>query len=276
MKKRIILLLLCVLLCCSACASADVTPSATGSTQLTEAAKPTDPTAAPTVEPTQPTQEPTQAPTQVPTEPAHSPLYIEGVSVEDVIRYFNEVCLDAEYVNGGDASRVQKWMYPIYYSIDGQWTEYDMEVFRGFTAWLNTIEGCPGIYASENALLTNLSIHFCTSSELVGIMGDQFVGADGGVTFWYADDIIYNAIICYCNEIDQQVRNSVILEEIYNGLGPVQDTDLRPDSIIFSGYTQPQSLTAVDELLLRLLYHPDIRCGMNAAQCEAVIRSLYY
>lgn len=276
MKKRTILLLLCVLLCCSACASADVTPSATGSTQPTEAAKPTDPTAAPTVEPTQPTQEPTQAPTQVPTEPAHSPLYIEGLSVEDVIRYFNEVCLDAEFANGGDPTRVQKWMNPIYYTVTGNPTEKDIAVFQGFVAWLNEIEGFPGIYASENPLLTNLNIYFCTYSEFLTLMGDQFAGADGGVTFWYADDIIYNAIICYCNEIDQQVRNSVILEEIYNGLGPVQDTDLRPDSIIFSGYTQPQSLTAVDELLLRLLYHPDIRCGMNAAQCEAVIRSLYY
>ena len=30
------------------------------------------------------------------------------------------------------------------------------------------------------------------------------------------------------------------------------------------------------KLLLQLLYHPDIRCGMNAAECEAVIRGLYY
>ena len=268
MKTATIALMLCILFCLSACARVDAPPSATAAGQNTEGANPTDPTAAPTEEPTQPTQEPT--------EPAHSPLYIEGLSVEDVIRYFNEVCLDAEFANGGDATRVQKWMNPIYYTVTGNPTEKDIAVFQGFVAWLNEIEGFPGIYASENPLLTNLNIYFCTYSEFLTLMGDQFAGMDGGVTFWYADDIIYNAIICYCNEIDQQVRNSVILEEIYNGLGPVQDTDLRPDSIIYSGYTQPQSLTAVDELLLRLLYHPDIRCGMNAAQCEAVIRSLYY
>ena len=67
----------------------------------------------------------------------------------------------------------------------------------------------------------------------------------------------------------------MILEEIYNGLGPIQDTTLRPDSIIWAEYAEPQSLTAVDQLLLRLLYHPEMDPGMDAARCEAVIRELY-
>ena len=83
-------------------------------------------------------------------------------------------------------------------------------------------------------------------------------------------------MICIRTDIDQQVRNSVIMEEIYNGLGPVQDTSLRKDSIIYSGFSQPQWLTAVDELIVKLLYHPDIKCGMDAAACESVIRSVYY
>jgi hypothetical protein len=32
----------------------------------------------------------------------------------------------------------------------------------------------------------------------------------------------------------------------------------------------------VDELILKLLYHPEMLPGMNAAQCEEVIRRLYY
>ena len=90
------------------------------------------------------------------------------------------------------------------------------------------------------------------------------------------DNQIYDAIICCRTDLNQVVRNSVILEEIYNGLGPVQDTVLREDSIIYSYYSEPQSLTEVDELILKLLYHPDIVCGMDATDCEAVIRQLYY
>ncbi len=212
-----------------------------------------------------------------PTRPEHSSLYIPGLSVEDVIRYFNEVCLNAEFVNGGDPTKLQKWNKPIYYLCTGLPTEADLQVLTDFVNWLNTVEGFPGIREAMNPGEANLKIYFYDHTQYVSVMGSQFAGTDGGVTFWYnGRDEIYEGIIGYRTDISQAVRNSVILEEIYNGLGPVQDTDLREDSIIYSGYTTPQSLTAVDELILKLLYHPDMKCGMNAAQCEAVIRQLYY
>lgn len=225
----------------------------------------------------QESEPPTESVTEPPqTEPEHSALYIPGLPVEDVIVYFNEVCLDAEFVNGGDPSRLQKWDTPIYYQLNGNYTQEDLAVLTDFTAWLNTIQGFPGIYESGDYTQTNLQIHFCTQQEMMDLMGDNFATMDGGVTFWYDYDRIYDATICYRTDISQTVRNSVILEEIYNGLGPVQDTSLREDSIIYSGYSEPQALTDIDELLLKLLYHPDIQCGMNTAECEAVIRRLYY
>lgn len=224
-------------------------------------------------EPVEPEPEPAPEPEP---EPDHSPLYLPNVPVEDVIRYFNEVCLDAEFVTSGDPSRLQKWTVPIVYTIYGTATDTDLAVLEGFAAWLNTMEGFPGMKAAADGDAANLRIHFCTPEEMQSLLGDNFVNMDGAVTFWYLDDEIYDATICYLTRLDQTLRNSVILEEIYNGLGPVQDTEYRPDSIIYAGYSQPQSLTPVDELLLKLLYHPDMICGMDAAACEAVIRSLYY
>lgn len=212
----------------------------------------------------------------VETKPEHSPLYIPGLSVEDVILYFNEVCLDAEFSTGGDPSCLQRWEEPIRYIVFGNPTEEDLRVMAEFTLWLNTIEGFPGIWETKDAAQANMRIHFCSEAELISLLGDNFYGTDGGVTFWYRNNEIYDAIICYRTDLYQQLRNSVILEEIYNGLGPVQDTDLRTDSIIYSGFSEPQELTQIDELLLRLLYHPQMMCGMNAASCETVIRQLYY
>lgn len=111
---------------------------------------------------------------------------------------------------------------------------------------------------------------------MAGLLGDWTWGCDGGVTFWYEMDEIYSATICIRTDIAQEIRNSVILEEIYNGLGPVQDTDLREDSLIWSGYSTPQWPTDEDMLLLKLLYHPDLKPGMNSEQCAAAIRKLYY
>jgi len=226
--------------------------------------------------------EPAEATEPMDTEPPaveeeHSELYIPGLSVEDVILYFNEVCLDAEFSEGGDPSLLQKWDQPIFYTVYGNPTGKDWAVLIGFLEWLNEVEGFPGFVEAEEEWQTDLEIYFCSESELLEILGDNFENVDGGVTFWYNNsNIITNAIICYREDIDQTVRNSVILEEIFNGLGPVQDSTLRPDSIIYAGYSVPQELTPVDELLIKLLYHPAMKCGMNAEQCEAVIRSLYY
>lgn len=212
------------------------------------------------------------------TEPVtHSPLYIESVSQDNVIRYYNEVVLDAEFIAGGNASLVQKWVAPLTYYIHGTPTDKDMEVFNSFVAYLNTIEGFPGMYPADNPNIARLSIYFCSYDEMINKLGNNFSNCDGGVTFWYNGiNEIYDATICIRSDIDQYIRNSVILEEIYNGLGPVQDTNLRPDSLIYSGFSTPQWLTPVDELILKLLYHPSIKCGMTAAQCKDIILQLYY
>ena len=208
--------------------------------------------------------------------PEHSDLYIPGIPVEDVITWFNEVALDTEFSYGGDATLVQKWMTPISYRLDGNATEKDLEVLESFAAWLNTIEGFPGITLADEDNMANLRIHFGDSQMILDILGDDYVNVDGGVRYWYEANAIYDAAICYRDDISQYTRNSVILEEIYNGLGLVQDTALREDSLIWRDYSEPQWLSEVDELLLKILYHPDIKCGMNAAQCEAVIRDIYY
>lgn len=224
-----------------------------------------------------PTPTPTVAPTETPAPPEHSELYIPGVGVEEVIQYFNEVCLDAEIINSGDPSRLQRWEMPIRYICEGAYTDEDKVILENFVEGLNALEGFPGMEETKESSLANLRIHFCDQEEYLKIMGEGYSGTDGGVTFWYnGDDEIYDAIIGYRTDISQEVRNSVILEEVYNGLGPIQDTQLRLDSIIYSGYTIPQSLTQVDELILKLLYHPQMKCGMNAADCEEVIRQLYY
>ena len=237
----------------------------------------TEPATEPSTEPaTEPVTEPTEPATEPATKPLHSEFYIPDLAVEDVIRYFNEVCLDAEFSHAGDATLLQKWNTTIYYRLNGEYTDEDYATFISFCDWLNTIDGFPGIYAAEDNSQVNMRIYFCTQEVMLTIMGDTFIDTDGCVTYWYENDEIYDADICYRTDLDQYLRNSVILEEIYNGLGPIQDTQLRPDSIIYAAFSQPQALTEIDELILRLLYHPDIKCGMTAEECENVIRSLYY
>ena len=209
-------------------------------------------------------------------EEEHSEYYIPGLDVDTLIQYFSEVVLDAEFINSGNVSVVQKWDRKVLYYVHGEPTQQDYTYLDATVAWLNSIYGFPGMEETQNEEEANLPIYFTDYDSLIDILGKQYENCDGGVRFWFDYNRIYRGIICIRTEIDQYVRNSVIQEEIYNGMGPVQDTSLRLDSMIYTGYSAPQDFTAVDRLIMTLLYHPDIDYGMDAEECAAVIRQLYY
>lgn len=199
--------------------------------------------------------------------------------VDDIVTYFKEVVLDVEYSSGsGDFTLVQKWTEPIYYRVSGYATSKDMEVLNNMIRQLNQIDGFPGIYPENDQHWANMFISFYNYDDFYTYMGPvvNYESSDGAVQYWYDtyENYIYEATIGYRTDIGQYVRNSVIQEEIYNGLG-ITDTWLREDSIAYGGYSEPQQLSDIDWLILELLYHPDMKCGMNAAQCEKVIRNIF-
>lgn len=222
--------------------------------------------------PTEPTQ--TEPVTTEQVKPEHSEFYIPGLEADQVIEYFNEVCLDSEHSSGsGDPTLVQKWEQEIRYDIFGEYTEEDLQVLDAFISWLNTVEGFPGMRRIKPNEGANLRMNFVDQRGMAAVGAPE---ADGYVNFHYANNVIYEATIYYRKDIEQYTRNSVLQEEIYNGLGPAQDSELRQDSLIYSGFSTPQEPTQIDMLLIQLLYHPDIKAGMNEQECAAVIRQLYY
>lgn len=199
--------------------------------------------------------------------------------IDEVINYFCEVVLKTEYSDGvGDATLVQKWADKIRYRIYGEATEQDKRVLTGFIEQMNEIEGFPGIVPAGENDLTDLAIYFYDYEKFNQSFGEflNYELADGAVQYWYYTDtnVIYDARIGYRTDIDQYTRNSVILEEIFNGLG-ITDTVLREDSIAYQGFSQPQELSEIDWLMIKLLYHPKIEAGMNREECVKVIREIY-
>jgi len=220
------------------------------------------------------------APVMAETQNLHSPYYLEGYTVEQVMEYFDEAVLDTEFFTGdGDYTVVQKWVEPIRYRIIGEPTEKDLEVLEGLFVELNEVEGFPGISQAEEAESANLTLGFYGYDEFYEEFGEfvHYEPSDGAVQYWYWTDTndIYEGRVGYRTDIDQYVRNSVLLEEIYNGLG-TDDTVLREDSISWQYYNEVQEWTEMDWLIIRLMYHPDIKCGMNKEECNQVIKNLYY
>lgn len=230
-----------------------------------------------------PTEEPTEAPTEVsteePTEVPHSELYVPGVSQDKIVAYFNEVVLDMEYTTGdGDASVVQKWERPISYRIEGVPSHRDAQSISTISKQLNAVEGFPGIRAATG-LEQNVTIYFLHDEEFKTQFSHVIEGetADGAVQFWYYNDTnaIYSGRIGYRKDAAEEIRDSVIPEELVNLLG-INDTTLREDSITYQNGSEVTELSAVDWVIIKLLYNPKIHCGMTATECETIIRELYY
>ena len=214
------------------------------------------------------------------TAPAHSALYHPEYTSQQVWEYFEEVVLRAEYSDGtGNTALVQKWKEPIIYSIYGTPTEEDLSVLTALFAQLNEIPGFPGIHARAEGEPANLMIGFWDSKDFNMYFSDFLNGEDayGATQYWYYNDTneIYTADVGYRTDIDQSTRTSVLIEEIINMLA-VSDTVLRTDSIVYQYSNDNTALSDIDWLILKLLYHPAIQCGMNSDGCRTVIEELYY
>lgn len=269
--KKLILILIALTLC--GCAASPAESSAPETTIPVTTAVPT--TVPPATVPETTVPPTTIAPTTAPTEP----LFPDGMALEEVIEWFDEVVLHIEYSHGsGDPSLVQKWLSPIRCRIHGDPTEEDLRVLEDFFGQLNEVPGFPGIALAAEDEFENLNLYFYGEEQFREEFSAAVNGEDawGAAQFWYYTDLneLYEARIGYRTDIPQLDRSSILLEEIVNCIG-LTDTELREDSIVYQYSNENLELSDEDWLILKLLYHPDIRCGMNAEECHAVIESLY-
>lgn len=247
---------------------------------LTGCQTPPAPTAPPTTVPATTAPIPTQTTLPPTTAPLHSPLYLEDIALEEVLLCFNEIVHQMEYTDStGDPTRVQKWLTPIRYTIDGSPTDENLAILQSFFEQLNEIEGFPGIAPAEEEWSANLTLSFLDPDAFRDSFSDVVQGEDayGATQFWYYTDTgeIHTARIGYRTDLDQAEYSSILLEEVVNTLG-ISDSLRRSDSIVYQYSNENLSLSRVDWLILKLLYAPAIECGMTEAETNAIIAELYY
>lgn len=87
------------------------------------------------------------------------------------------------------------------------------------------------------------------------------------------DGVITRAVAIVRAELPPALRTSCIHEEIAQGLGLGNDSpDARPS--IFNDDDEFGRLTSMDEELLKLLYDPELRPGMDAVEAMPIVRRI--
>ncbi len=186
--------------------------------------------------------------------------------LQTVLAYFSEIAFADE--GEGTIGVARKWIKPIYYEIYGTADEVDVAVIRWTADYLNSINGFPGMFRATATNKANVKFYFGNLTFVQTALGvtDNTVQSCTRL-FYNADDyrIQLSKVGIVTDTTSRAVRNSLILEEILQMVGLNQNSLNYPQSLFYKANAIPQVPDELDLALVRLLYSPVIKGGMNKA-----------
>ena len=179
---------------------------------------------------------------------------------DKIINIFDEVALNEEYTSRVSSKQIQKWNSPVYYYYKNASNE-DIEQIKKITNLLNSIPEFPGIF--ETSLeKANLIIDF-TSYEILHSK-TKIGGVEGYSENTFAsDNIITKSNIMINQNLNQNIKNSVIAEEMLHSIGLKNDTKTCSNSVLYEYGSRVEYPTDIDILLINILYDETITYGMD-------------
>ena len=199
-----------------------------------------------------------------------------GYTVKEVLSYFMEVALAAEYSRGNENNFIKKWLVPVSVRVTGTYDEDDLLLMRELFAQLNAVEGFPGISECPEDETPNCLIRFMPPGDYVyySAQATGEIETAGYSLIYYTNGAITRAEIGIRDDLTRSNRNHVILEEIVQSLGIQNDSYSYPDSLFYQGYNEPQRPSDLDWLLVRLMYREEILPAMSAEDVRSVAPTL--
>ena len=197
---------------------------------------------------------------------------------ESIIEYFNEIALGFEF---GSASEVTR-----------KWTN-DMKIFVGGAKTQPLMDELQLVMQEINALATDgFSASVVTDSLesnfyiFLGAGGDyakkfpsvlNLVLSNWGLfnVYFDASNKIYGGIMYVDIDRASNIEEKHLLrEELTQSLGLAKDSNRYPDSIFQAIWTSTTEYSNIDKDLVRLLYHPSMRIGLDRVQSAELVREI--
>jgi hypothetical protein len=189
----------------------------------------------------------------------------------DVINYFFEIALGAEY--GSSTPVLRKWAEDLHIQIHGSPNPSDLSALSLITEELNTLLGAVSdikLHIVDNN--ANVEIYFVPESLFLSIE-PNYVPTNYGF-FWKSwdksDTIVKAKILIDTAKVTQQEREHLIREELTQGLGLSRDSWKYPDSIFYQGWTRTTQYAPIDRSIIKLLYERQLHPGLTRPELEAL------
>lgn len=214
--------------------------------------------------------------------------YIPTAYETELIDYFKEVALQSEFDE--DINRVIKWKQPMLLCV-----VKDKTYKRQMDAIQKTIDGINElatdgfkIELTNEPKKSNSFIYLC-SREYVAKLAPNFyksftddidvdVSGFAYMEFNWNNYKINKSFIYIDPEDPIDIQESTILEEITQGVGLPNDPESYSNSIFYEHKSEEniviKEYSQLDKDVIKLLYHPKMKPGLDSTQCEKVIKRI--
>jgi hypothetical protein len=186
-----------------------------------------------------------------------------NLSEAEILDYFAEIALKREYGGGDFDGVVCRWEQVVKVEIKGGYTNEDYDFLTSHIDWMNSLDGLPEISVVSSG--GNYQVTFTSLDNMKNEIPGYVEGNWGFINLrWNDTGQITQANMGIATDVTNQAqRNHLILEEFTQGFGLLNDSPKYPDSIFQIEWTETQSLSSLDELVVRMLYSPVIEAGMK-------------
>lgn len=198
---------------------------------------------------------------------------------QETVSYFSDIALGTEFGNTSEITR--------------RWVD-TMKIFVGGTTSPELISELNGIVNEINNLVTtgfkmkvvsdtlksNYYIYFGSGKSFADKFPAMagFVDANFGL-FTFSENQLHELVtgVMYVDIFRASLveQKHLLREELTQSLGLAKDADLYPASIFQAAFsTKTTQYAAIDKELIRLLYHPQMKVGLNKDQVDSTLRAI--
>ncbi|MEC7069111.1 MAG: DUF2927 domain-containing protein [Bacteroidota bacterium] len=193
----------------------------------------------------------------------------------DVINYFKDIALGFEF---GTASAItRKWKSPLNIFVGGKDSPaLNQELIRIKDEINNLAKDGFKISIVNDSIASNYYIFFGSGQEYAQIYPNlaNYVANNWGLfnIYWSSDNVLnYGHMYVDTQRANPQEQMHLLREELTQSLGLGKDSEKYPNSIFQSSWTQTTEYLPIDRELIRLLYHPEMKIGLNDIAVEELL-----
>jgi len=197
----------------------------------------------------------------------------------EVIDYFKQITLGFEFGNATEVTR--RFETPIKLFVDGNKLDYLMDELSDIIAELNDIiSDVTSIELVDTKNESNYQIFFGTHIDFGNLypsIPKQILQANLGyfnIFFDNKNEITNGYMYVDTERTGEIFQRHLLREELTQSLGLAKDSDKYSDSIFQAEWTNTTGFSMIDEDIIELLYHPDMRLGLGCFQVENVLENI--